>query len=302
MQRPPRADDRTSGASGASSAAHHAQARSWARQEQGARALEKLTSFCEEEGIPVLPVKGILTARLFYEDPSERWIQDVDVRVRPEDLGRLRARARERGIRELAWSPSYCNLVLELEGLMVEVECHVGPPALCGLSVREMLGRATESTEHLPFRHLEPELHDHGLLLCINAFKDKLAGALEGAVSDLARLPGQPGFDPDRLARLARDAEVATILAVTSRWMSDVVGATGWTDVERALGTVPRPHYARLFQRLAARSGAASSPPLLLRVVARDAADTLPRRVRVARSALAHLFERGRLAPTPRRV
>lgn len=301
MQRPPRVEEARA-LEGASAKAGHARARCWARQEQGAHALAKLTSLCAGECIPVLPVKGVLTARLFYEDPAQRWIQDVDVRVLPEDLPRLRVVARQAGLRELTWSPTYCNLVLEIEGLMVEVEAHVGPPELCGLSIREMLGRANDTTEHLPFRHLEPELHDHGLLLCVNAFKDKLEGALDGAISDLILLPKQPGFDPERLAHLAREAEVATMLAVTSRWLSDSVGSTAWEDVCRAVGMPPRPHYARLFRFLLSKVDATGTPPLLLRVVARDAADTLLRRGRVARSTLAHLLERGRLAPTARRV
>ena len=59
-----------------------------------------------------------------------------------------------------------------VDRVLVEVETSVGPPGLCGLAVDTMIAHATRGAEG----HLEPELHEHALLLAVNVFKDKLAG------------------------------------------------------------------------------------------------------------------------------
>ena len=58
-----------------------------ARHEHARLALERVLATCRDGGVQVLPVKGILTAYLFYRDPGLRPIQDIDLRVRPRDLG-----------------------------------------------------------------------------------------------------------------------------------------------------------------------------------------------------------------------
>lgn len=61
----------------------------WARHVMHLRAARTFIEACEAEGIPVLPVKGIVTAYTLYEDPAERALRDVDVRIRPQDYVRV---------------------------------------------------------------------------------------------------------------------------------------------------------------------------------------------------------------------
>ena len=97
---------------------------------------------------------------------------------------------------------------------------------------------------------MQPELHDHALHLCVNAFKDKLVDALPGAVRDLELLTGREGFSPEKLAALAKDLGAATILWLVATWIARTHGAPGWERVRDALGrSAPRPAYTALFER-----------------------------------------------------
>jgi len=68
----------------------------WAMHVAARRALGAATKLLGEAGVPSLAVKGVVTAYGLYEEPTERPIGDVDVRIRPEDFGRA-ARCRSRG-------------------------------------------------------------------------------------------------------------------------------------------------------------------------------------------------------------
>lgn len=253
--------------------AHHR-----ARHEHARLALEKVLAGCAESGIDVLPVKGVLTGRLFYRDSGERPIQDVDLRVRPEDLARVERTGKRKGWRLLSRSWAYHTLAFDLLGFLVEFESHVGPPGLCGLRVDDMLRRARASTAPLGMPHLQPELHDHAVLLCVNAFKDKMIDAVPGAIRDLELLPAQVGFDAKRLVALAVESGVATISWIVANWLVETRRSVVWRELRDALGrVVPRRRYAWLFSR-AIRSRV--PPRQALRVLARAGSDRVDRQVR----------------------
>jgi hypothetical protein len=237
---------------------------------------------CREGGVDVLPVKGILTAYQLYADPGERPIQDVDLRVRPRDLNRVRDIGHRAGWRLVHRSRAYCTLSFDVLGFLVEFETHVGPPGLCGLSVEAMLRRATRRAEGLCFPHLEPELHDHVLVMCVNAFKDKLVDAPAGALRDLELLPDRADFSPERLVDVARDTGTATILWIVARWLAGVREVTAWDRIGVALGpSAPRPLYAALLER-----ALQTHPPrrVWLRLLARGGADRGRQRLQAFRS------------------
>jgi hypothetical protein len=60
----------------------------WAMHEAARGALVAATRVLGEVGVPSIAVKGIVTAYWLYEDPTERSIGDVDLRIRPEDFRR----------------------------------------------------------------------------------------------------------------------------------------------------------------------------------------------------------------------
>ena len=251
------------------------EAASWARQEKAKRVLGEVLRLCDAESIDVLPVKGILTARTLYEDPAERWIQDIDFRVRPRDLRRLKSMGTRAGWRVLTWSPVYRNLVFDVDGFMAEFEAFVGPPGFCRVTVDELLSRAEPQVEPFGFPYKRIALTDHALVLVINAFKDKLNEATEGAIRDLEILG--PRIDAPRLAALATRADVATVLWIVADWLTHTRNVKEWREVLVAIGRPPRERYAAAYKKhllqvaITPRRRAGGS--LVFRLLARAASD-----------------------------
>jgi hypothetical protein len=232
---------------------------------------------CRDGGVEVLPVKGILTAHLLYKDPGQRPIQDVDLRVRPRDLNRVRDMGQRAGWRLVHRSRAYGTLSFDVVGFLVEFETHVGPPGLCGLSIDAMLRRARRAEGLGGIPHLEPELHDHVLVMCVNAFKDKLLDAPPGALRDLELLPDREGFSPERLVARAREVGAVTILWIVARWLVRTRGTRAWERVGAALGpSAPRPLYAAVLEQ-----ALQAHPPRRdwLRLLARRGADRRAQRL-----------------------
>jgi putative nucleotidyltransferase-like protein len=241
-----------------------------ARHEHARVVLERVVGRCAELGVDAMPVKGVLTGRLFYPDPGLRPIQDIDLRVRAGDVPSVEEAGRRAGWTFLGRSRAYGTLSFGVLGFLVEFETHVGPPGLCGLRVADMLGRAQRRIEPLGFPHLEPELHDHALHLCVNALKDKLVEASPGAVRDLEILVTLPGFDAQRFADRCRETGSATLAWIVASWLEEARGQRAWGEVRDRIGRPPNAVCARLFQ-LARKP---SRPNLAwLRILARSAAD-----------------------------
>jgi hypothetical protein len=229
-------------------------AKTWVHQELARASLERVVHIASRYGIEILPVKGVLSARKYYDDVSERPMQDVDVRVTPSSLARLRSIGPHEGLRILHDSPAYENLVFDAGGMMVEVEAHLGPPGVCALTIEELLARATSNAKTFGFSCLEPELHDHALLLVVNAFKDKLVDAMPWALRDLMRVVKQADFDPKRFADRARRGQVASIVWIVASFLiehdlGDDDATHAWKKVRAAVSPPPRAAYSRWMLR-----------------------------------------------------
>ena len=229
-------------------------ARVWSTHEKARSVLRVVLQELERARVPVLPVKGVLTGRLLYADPSERPIQDIDLRVRPEDLPRVRRAGERAGWQVKEASRAYDHLSFAVDGFLVELEGHIGPRGLSSLPVSELLERARICEVPFGFTHLQPELHDHVLVMVVNVFKDKMFEALEGALRDLELFAALPEFDPQRLAALARGSDLATLTTIAATWMMEERHDARWGNVVRALGRPPRPVYAMLMRSVLRRN------------------------------------------------
>jgi hypothetical protein len=251
--------------------------------------LRETVARCEQAGVPLLPVKGVVTGRWLYEDVAERPIVDVDVRIRPEDFSTVRGLGQRAGWRcsKVIWT--YRSLVYEFVPLSLDVESYVGPPGLCALEVGTMMARATLREIAPGLRVRVPELHDHCVLLVVNAFKDKLSTARQGALADLERIVCQPDFRQEVLVERLVEARVATLAWVVASWMETQRGSARWGALRAALETRTRTRrrYARLFANWAIEH----SGSMRLRLLARAAADGRSMRVHALGRAAAWQVE-----------
>jgi len=248
----------------------------WALQMKHLRAARTFIEACEADGIPVLPVKGIVSARTLYDDPADRPLTDVDMRVHRRDVTRVARLCRRRGWPITQRMRAYSNLNASVDGADVDVEAHTGPRGMCKLAVSTMLERATRS-DLLGFECAWPDFTDHSVLLVVNAFKDKLVGSFEWAIRDLERIPLQPAHDPAVLVSRMRSAGVMTIGWIVADWMVRVRRVVAWEQVRDAIGPeAPRPRYARQFLQAIERD----ADGLAARVLGRVGADGVTDRER----------------------
>lgn len=234
----------------------------------------------------LLPVKGIVTARTLYRDPAERALSDIDVRVSDvATLHELIAFAKAAGYAVSHHLPAYRTAVLEMNGVDVDVECTVGAPGLCALSVANMLERARIDDALFGFPCAIPELHDHALLLVVNLFKDKITLAHPWQVEDVVRIASAPGFDPARFVARAEEARSLAMACLVAEWLAP--RSDGWRAVREVMGPrAPRLGYVRVLRWLFANAPESMATRVLARVASDD------RRMRVEALTTAARFLR----------
>jgi hypothetical protein len=208
----------------------------WARRLQAESVLGQVAAALEEAGVRMLPVKGVVTGRLLYDDPADRPMEDIDVRIAPANLRAVLALARARAWRARVDSPRLHEAVIEVDGWEVDVECALGPPGLCAITVERAIERAQWIAE--PFGHLEPELHDHALILVLNAFKDGLRLA-PWSVEDLRRIVRHGGFAARLLVERAREGAVLSVLWIVADWLAEHGRVPEWRVVRDLVGGRP---------------------------------------------------------------
>lgn len=240
----------------------------WAVQLKAQDAARAMIEACKARGIDLLPVKGVITSRMYYADIAERPMMDVDFRVRADDLDAAIDVAKSIG-RLVDRYRAYRSAIIEVRGMMMDLETSVGPPGMCDLSVDAMLSRAKRSTL-LGFDHLLPDVHDHALLLAVNVFKDKLKLAQPAPMQDAMRVVRDPNFDPRLFAHRAKEAHAHTLAWIVAEYIHREHGE--WRSVLDALGPPRRARYASWMSELERRQDK-SPGSLSLRVLSRAVND-----------------------------
>ena len=245
----------------------------WLLNEAATAIVREVTALCDRAAIEVLPVKGIVTSRLLYADVSERPLTDVDVRIRPRDFRRFERAAKVAGYECTRVARSYRNLTYDFGTMGLDVEAGVGPPGLCALQVDAMIERSQRREIAPGVRVLIPEIHDHALLLTVNAFKDKIVTATPWALTDLERIVLLPEFRESAFIERVHESQISTLAWIVAWWMESHRRSGVWGAIRRGIeAQYPvRRAYARLVQRQLRR---AEQAPLSLRVLARVAADS----------------------------
>ncbi len=210
--------------------------RTWARHAAATDLLREVLSALDAARIEALPVKGILTAHLLYHDVAERPIRDIDLRIPRKHFRRLLRVARECRWDQDLTGPRLWEVVLHRPAwpFTVDVECAIGVPGQCALSVANLIARATRCSAPFGFDHLQPDLNDHALLLTLNAFKDALEVA-PWALADLLLIANQPGFDPQKYVARAIEGRVVAATSLVACWLAREHGSRSWQRVSALL-------------------------------------------------------------------
>ncbi len=249
-----------------------AQREAWGAYLSCARALRRFLGVCDAEGVDVVVVKGAVTAFLLYDDPADRPLRDVDVRVRPADCPRLVAAAMRAGFTPvLTGQPHqvYGTSVLSWGNISIDIETHVGPPHFTRLDVDALLAGAHRVMHPQGFVVPVPETMHHALVLAINVFKDKFHKATPWSLDDAVRIARCPDFDVPRLVALGERYAATTLLWLVADHLAGL-GHGRWQEVREALGRPPRPIYRKLHAYLSRARPEGLPLRLLTRVVADD--------------------------------
>jgi hypothetical protein len=225
----------------------------WLAHVAANRVFRTVASALAADSIPVLPVKGVVTAHLLYGDIALRPIRDIDLRLRRCDFGRAVRLGRTRG-----WHAKHVVLtgqvLWKVDGMEVDVKCALGPPGLCAVSVDDVMRRAESRVEPFGVAHLECELNDHALMLVLNVFKDGLRTA-PWALEDLRRIVRHERFDAQTLVDRANAGRVASALWIVANWLAETQGAPGWRAVSERIGRHPPSRRAAVTYALWQRIG-----------------------------------------------
>jgi hypothetical protein len=250
-----------------------------------------VTDRCDLARLPFVVVKGAVTSRLLYDDIAERPISDVDIRIRPRDFWRWRAVAKE--WKSACWNVvwTYRNRVYDFAPLSLDVEADVGPPGLCGLTIDTVLSRATHHEIASGLHVLVPEIHDHAVILVVNAFKDRFVVGNPWSIADLERIVRHPTFYLDLFVELARESHVMTMAWIVASWLETQYGSDQWCAIRSAIErrSEPRKLYASLYRRLATSSAGASLPAYFFTTLG---GDSFSAQVRAFANAVAWVGER----------
>jgi len=137
---------------------------------------------------------------------------------------------------------------------------------------------------------LVPEIHDHVVVLIVNAFKDKVRTASAGGLADLERIVRHQDFRTDVLAERVVRSRIATMSWIVASWLESQRSSRKWGAVRMAIegrSTVRRT-YSKAFWHLVTRH---PSTALTLRLLARAAADDRLMQAQALLSALAWEME-----------
>lgn len=232
-----------------------------------------------ETGIPVVYLKGFAFAHSLYPDPDIRTIGDIDILVRPVDLGGLLEFLTGHGFEfdALPMAPwgfisdaSFMPLVSAEDDCSIDI--HVQPdcyPAYRSLTVEDVFAQST--IQIIAGTSVKTPCLEHAMLLCLtNAAKDKFGVFSVRKFVDIAMLlrSGLP-IDWDvveRLAAAGRFLKPARVVFALLRRLGMPTGI-----VPESLCTAPSGLAARPFERLLLdHASMFATEPTAIRVLERE--------------------------------
>ncbi len=207
-----------------------------------AHEFDRLVERFSREGIPVVALKGIALCRHLYPSPTLRPMVDMDLMVRPEDLGGVFQMARSLGYsvpEALPGGPPteghYHRHCVKRGAVPAILEIHwaLGEPRRYRIDEEGIWSRA-EASPHGPY--LEMSDNDTFLYLAMHFFKHFLFKRLSW-LCDLHEWIAQKEIDWDCVAERARAQSMATFLGYTLTVLEDFYGEALPLDAAQVAGT-----------------------------------------------------------------
>ncbi len=278
--------------------------RRWVTQMLAARMVARVATALAPD-VRVMPVKGVLVARRFYDDPSERPMSDCDlVLLGASARGAARTLVRH-GWRVAAWSndPDVVDVALpSLPGIHADLHARPLPVGYGAVTAAWLAEGAVEDTSLFGAPVLVAD--DRRLLVHLlgNILRDHIVNARPHAADDVARVLARSAHAVDAFAATVRDARLRVGCWSALGWVAGRSREPRVEALREALALSPAEvRYARWRERVLAASSTAGAS-LAVRAVARcasddprDALDALASAAYgVARARVLKAIERGR--------
>jgi hypothetical protein len=249
----------------------------------------------------VMPVKGVLVARRYYDHPADRTLSDCDVVV-----AGMSARAAARalvasGMRVAVWSndPNIVDMVDPgLPGIHLDVHARPLPVGYGAVTAAWMCEGATEDSALFGAKVLLPDDGRTLVHLLGNILHDHVVNAAPHTATDVARVLARSPWSVDDFARVIRAARLRLGCWSALAHVAERADAPRALELRDALGLDRAERaYAAWRMRVLTTARGKTPPPLASRVVARAVSDS-PRDVARGLATAAYGTLYARLAKT----
>jgi hypothetical protein len=224
----------------------------------------------------VIPVKGVLVARRFYDDPSERAMCDCDLALLGVSARRAARALVAEGWRVADWSndPNVVDVSHpSLPGIHADLHARPLPVGYGAVTSRWLADGAREDRALFGVPVLIPD--DRKLLVHLlgNILRDHVVNARPHAADDVARVLARSAFPIESFAATARDARLRIGCYTALGWVQSRTREPRVEALREALGlSRVEQRYARWRQGLVATSTERGAR-LVARVASRCASD-----------------------------
>lgn len=247
----------------------------WVTQMLAARMVARVATALAPDA-RVMPVKGTLVARRFYDDPSERPMSDCDlvlVGVRARDAAR---RLVEEGWRVADWSndPDVVDVAHPaIPGIHADLHSRPLPRGYGAVTASWLAEGATVDRALFGVEVLIPD--DRRLLVHLlgNILRDHVVNAREHTAEDVARVLARSSYDVAAFADTIGEARLRVGCATALDWVASRSGEPRVRALREALAlTAAERLYASARERVL-RTSSTAGASLAVRVVARCVSD-----------------------------
>jgi Uncharacterised nucleotidyltransferase len=249
------------------------QRKRWVTQMLAARMVARVASALGSRA-RVMPVKGVLVARRFYDDPAERPMSDCDLVLVGMGARDAARRLVAEGWRVADWSndPDVVDVAHpSIPGIHADLHSRPLPVGYGAVTAAWMADGATEDRRLFGVPVLVPD--DRRLLVHLlgNILRDHIVNARAHTADDIARVLARSPHDVAAFAAVAHDARLRLGCWAALDWVGARVSEPRVAALRDALALSPSER--RLASLRTGVLNSASTPKLVARIVARCVSD-----------------------------